>query len=154
MELLVVIAIIGLLGSYVVASMNEARGKARIAKAQDQISEIRKAIAQLVIDTGEWPGHKSVEEIESGVGGNELWDLNVPLAGIVATDGNYANWNGPYLQSVPADPWGNNYFLDTDYDVEPGAGEKWAAILGSFGPNGVGQNLYDSDDVILLLASE
>jgi len=48
------------------------------------------------------------------------------------------------MKSIPQDPWGNNYFFDTDYDVN-GVGTR--AVVGSYGPNGVGNNLYDSDDI-------
>jgi hypothetical protein len=48
---------------------------------------------------------------------------------------------------VPEDPWGNDYFLDTDYEIN---GVDYI-VLGSFGPNGVGQNLYDDDDVIKII---
>ena len=48
------------------------------------------------------------------------------------------------------DPWGNPYFLDTDYHT----GGDCVVAIGSFGPNGVGQNLYDEDDIIYVIPSE
>ena len=153
-ELLVVIAIIGVLSSVVLGALNTARNKAYVAKAQAEVRNIRTAIGLLVNDTGEWPGHKTVDDIESGMSGNEIWDLNAAAAGLVATDGAYINWNGPYISSVPVDPWGNNYFFDTDYDVDPSAGETWAAVVGSFGPNGDGQNVYDSDNIYQILVTQ
>lgn len=157
-ELLVVIAIIGILSSVTLASLNSARQKARIASAQATIAELRKAMEFLANDTAEWPGHKSVEDIESG-GTNELWDLTTPAAGLVATDGLYFRWDGPYIRTIPTDPWGNNYFLDTDYSVQEsgipcagGGGCSNAAVIGSFGPDGIGQNVYNADDIILILA--
>lgn len=153
-ELLVVIAIIGILSSTVLASLNSARQKSRMAAAQAEIDQIRKAALLLESDTLEWPGHKTVDDIESGVSGNEIWDLNDPSAGLVATDGAFPGWNGPYIQQIPLDPWGNPYFFDTDYDIDPGAGQTWGAVIGSFGPNGQGQNLYDSDDIYAVVSSE
>lgn len=153
-ELLVVIAIIGVLSSTVMASLNTARVKSRIAAAQAEVNQIRKAIMLLEADTLEWPGHKSIDDIETGGSGNEVWDLNATSAGLVATDGAFPGWNGPYISQVPLDPWGNPYFFDTDYDVDPGAGEIWAAVIGSFGPNGDGQNVYDSDNIVSTIASE
>ena len=44
---------------------------------------------------------------------NEV-DLSAPSAGLLATDGNFPLWSGPYQTSV-TDPWGNPYFLDEDY---------------------------------------
>ena len=153
-ELLVVIAIIGVLASIILASINIARQRAKIAKAQGEVNQLRKAAALLESDTGEWPGHKTVDDVESGASGNEIWDLRTPEAGLIATDGNFPNWSGPYIQNITADPWNNNYFFDTDYDIDPTAGESWAAAVGSFGPNGVGQNIYDSDDIFNVLVAE
>lgn len=153
-ELLVVIAIIGILASTVLVSVNSARENARKAKARVMAKEIRKAIALLEGDSGEWPGHKSIEDIESGASGNEIWDLNAPVAGLVTTDGAFGSWAGPYISVIPPDSWGNNYFFDTDYDIDPGSGTQWAVVVGSFGPNGVGQNVYDSDNIFETIISE
>jgi hypothetical protein len=46
--------------------------------------------------------------------------------------------------------WGSDYFFDPDYDING----KDFAVVGSFGPNKVGKNLYHSDDIILLLAAQ
>ncbi|MEZ6048504.1 MAG: type II secretion system major pseudopilin GspG [Planctomycetaceae bacterium] len=43
--------------------------------------------------------------------------------------GNTKNWTGPYMEEVPADPWGN------DYQYEYEAGEKSPKIW-SYGPDG------------------
>jgi prepilin-type N-terminal cleavage/methylation domain-containing protein len=153
-ELLVVISIIGILFGYVLISLQEAKQRARRANAQGTIDSITKAIKMLENDTGEWPGHKTIDDVESGASGNELWDLTAPEAGLVATDGAYTGWNGPYIQAISSDPWGNNYFFDTDYDINPGAGETWAAVVGSFGPNGVGQNIYDEDNIFKPIKTE
>jgi len=153
-ELLVVIAIMGILSSIVLSSVNSAREKAQIGKARAEVGELRKAIALLEGDTGQWPGHKTIEDVESGGSGNELWDLNAPVVGLVATDGSFPNWQGPYIRTVPLDPWGNPYFFDTDYDIDLGGGSTWAAAVGSFGPNGDGQNVYDADNIYEALSSE
>lgn len=153
-ELLVVIAIIGILSAVVLVGLSTAREKANIAKARAEVRSIRTAIDMLVNDTLQWPGHKTIDDIESGASGNEIWDLSATTAGLIATDGSFANWGGPYISSIPLDPWGNPYFFDTDYDVDPSAGETWAAVVGSFGPNEDGQNVYDSDNVYQILVSE
>ena len=56
-ELLVVISIISLLASVVLASLNGARDKARIARTRADLAEIRKAIAFLESDTNQSPNH-------------------------------------------------------------------------------------------------
>ena len=153
-ELLVVISIVGILSAVVMASVNQARKNAKITKATAQVREIRKAIVMLEGDSGEWPGHKTIDDIENGASGNEMWDLNIPEAGIVSTDGNFGNWSGPYLSMTLVDPWGNNYFFDTDYDIDPDGGQRWATVVGSFGPNGIGQNVYDDDNIVDVLVAE
>jgi len=164
-ELLVVIAIIGILSSVVLVSLNNARDKARIAKAKHYLKQLETATTILINDTGLWPGGKTVDEIESG-GTNEIWDLNEngpgESVGLVATDGSFPNWGGPYINQIPVDPWGSPYFFDTDYHIDgnrnpcdSGAPPCIVAVVfGSFGPNGEGQNDYDDDDIILVMTSE
>jgi len=144
LEVLVVIAIIGILASLGVVTYRTSIEKANVVKAAADIDAIHVAMGALMSDTGEWPGHQTPEEVSAGAG-NEVWDLTTPEAGIVATDGSFPNWDGPYMPNIPLDAWGNSYFLDTDYTTPGGA---VAPVIGSFGPNGVGQNLYDSDDII------
>ena len=152
-ELLVVIGIIALLSTIVTAAVNEVRKKARLVAAQKTLRELRTAIAMLKNDTGQWPMHNPIDYVLSGGGSNnERWNLDDADVGLVQTDGNFPNWNGPYIKDVPEDPWGNDYFYDTDYDIDPGAGTRNVTVIGSFGPNGVGQNIYDSDNVIEILA--
>jgi general secretion pathway protein G len=159
-ELLVVIALIGILASIVLASLAIARQKGRIATARADVHSLREAIDMMAIDTNQWPGHQPVDMVcgapgnPTDCGSNEIWDLTASTAGLVATDGTYLHWNGPYIRSVPLDPWGNPYFFDTDYDlINHGYGSSHqGAVVGSFGPNGVGQNVYDADDVIEVVA--
>lgn len=145
-EILIVISIIGVLSTMVMVSLNYARAKAREARALHDIDTIFSAIKMLENDTGEWPGHQLVEEITTG-GSNEIWDLRSGAAGIADTDGAYLGWTGPYLVNIPTDPWGNDYFWDSDYHV----GSEIRVVIGSFGPNGVGQNVYDEDDIIKVI---
>jgi general secretion pathway protein G len=146
-ELMIVIAIIGILAAIALIVSSSYHTRAKVAEATCDIDTIYKAMVLLESDTEEWPGHQTVSQVQQGVVNNEVWDLSVGAAGLVSTDGNFSDWNGPYLPSVPKDPWGNDYFLDTDYQIN---GVEYI-VLGSFGPNGVGQNLYDDDDVIKII---
>lgn len=153
-ELLAVIAIIGVLATYVLVRGQQARERARIAKAQAETDQLRKAITLLGNDTGEWPGHTPVDTIGRWISLNEVWDLTTAEAGLLLSDGNYTGWAGPYMRAILSDPWGNPYFFDPDYDIDPGAGEKWVAVVGSFGPNGIGQNVYDEDNIYAIVGTK
>lgn len=158
LELLIVIAIIGILVSIILISTNTAREKARIAKAKADCRAIYNAIIMLESDTEQWPGHKEAWEVEIGIPNNEICDdgciikFSDPEAGLAADDlspNEYPGWNGPYISaSQLVDPWGSEYFFDTDY---VGA-EGLAVVIGSYGPNGAGLNLYDSDNVYYLIS--
>ena len=155
-EVLTVIVVIAFLSTLTILMVNKARASAKVTKAQSDIAEISKAIHTLRIDTEEWPGHQTPDTACTNLplgcpANNELEDLNVGAAGLTATDGAYSNWDGPYMQRVPVDPWGNNYFFDSDYDIDDPSG-VWRAVVGSYGPNGTGLNDYDSDDILQVLA--
>ena len=147
-ELMIVIAIIGILAAIALIVSSSYAKRAKVAEATCDIDTIYKAMILLESDTGQWPGHQTVSQINKG-GGNEVWDLSAAAAGLVSDDPGtpFPDWNGPYLPSVPEDPWGNDYFLDTDYRIN---GVDYI-VVGSFGPNGEGQNKYDDDDVIKII---
>lgn len=165
-ELLVVIAIIGILSSVVLAQMSGARNKANVAKAKLELSSIDRAMYQMSSDTNQWPGHQLIDCTNS-TAGNEMVDLNLPLAGLVANDSSpneYSNWDGPYMPYVPTDPWGNNYFLDTDYYIDSNnqpcgqdggtTGCTAVVVVGSLGQtNDGGIEDYDIDNVIRIIST-
>ena len=146
LELLVNVAIVGILVAIAIPAYSTFKQRAQIARAKGELDTIRKAVEALAVDTGQWPGHQTIGNVNT-VGANEVWDLSSGSAGLVATDGNFPNWQGPYMRVMPTDPWGSNYFFDTDYMV---GGQNKVAV-GSFGPNKVGPNVYDSDNVLLYL---
>ena len=165
-ELLIVIAIIGIISTLGAYSYNLARTSAKIAKAQHDIDVIRKAIETLGNDTNLWPGKQEVDKVNP-TPGSEIcaisdgctYGLSDPRSGLVATDGLYENWSGPYMQAITIDPWGHEYFYDTNYLVTAagkpcnGAGGcQNATVVGSFGPNGTGNNLFNKDDIIIITA--
>jgi len=162
-ELLVVIAIIGILASIVLTNLNPARQKGQIAKAKSELHTLYEAIASLEIDTGQWPGHQipDICKSESGCVNNEICQncgisIFADGAGLRGADGLFPNWKGPYLTSKPIDPWSNEYFFDTDYDLDPTDEQRFAAVLGSFGPDKVIQdndnyNANSADDIIYII---
>lgn len=167
-ELLVVIAIIGILASVVLASLNDAREAAMIAQAQSEMREIHKAMETMALFTGLYPHKERSYCPPRSASGNEI-DLSTAAAGLMATDGTYRNWSGPYLRDV-TDPWGNPYFLDEDYYClanAVGCGgvsdtDTDTSAIVSCGPNGaIGANppypnngvgcAYDEDNIVYVL---
>jgi prepilin-type N-terminal cleavage/methylation domain-containing protein len=164
-ELLITIAIVGILSAIVLVSLGSAREAAKIAKTQSECKAIYHAIAMLETDTGKWP--RRVELPQDHLGNepkepyqeectppedddNEIWDLNDTRVGLTGDDDSkFSNWSGPYMVDM-LDPWGNPYFLDTDYH----SNGDCVVVIGSFGPNGVGPNQYDEDDIIYIIPSE
>jgi general secretion pathway protein G len=166
-ELLISIAIIGMLASLAVVGVRAARSKTNSTKVQHDIETIRKAMEIMANDTRLWPGGQDVNEINTG-GDNEICgdgcsaSLASSTSGIITTDGSFPGWVGPYMDGIPRDPWGSEYFFDTDYRIkisneEPCNGAEVslcqdAAVLGSYGPNRQKNNQYDQDDIIKVLA--
>lgn len=152
-ELLVVISIIGLLSSIALTSFNAARTKARTARAQADLQQLRAAVELLYSDTGLNPYKLSTSPCVQDPEGY----LNTSAAGIQATDGGFPNWRGPYIASVPTDPWGTNYYFDGDYICGPttlgcnGSNQLVRAIQ-SFGPNKT-QTYGNGDDIVIVLCT-
>ncbi|MFC1613627.1 type II secretion system protein, partial [Patescibacteria group bacterium] len=110
-ELLVVIAIIGLLSSIAFVSLNDAREKAKIAKATVEIRNLYQSLMRYNIDTNSWPA-----------GCNNLDTI---------ADWNTA-WKNGYIDSnIQADPWGTSYFFDGCPDIECSAGSASVCSAGS-----------------------
>lgn len=143
LELIVNFTIIGILTAIAVPAYMNFRDKARVAQARGDLRKIQAAIEVLAIDTNKWPGAQDVGVVAD----KEVWNLNSAKAGLTKSDRTYPNWRGPYMKSVPKDPWGMDYFFDPDYPI---LGTKHP-VIGSFGPNKCCRNRYDSDDVILKL---
>ena len=148
MELMIVIAIIGILSSIAIPNFLAYREKSKIAHAQSELKAIELAIWDLALDTNQWPNNIEAAIVDLGCDSGELADLNDPDAGLVATNGAFPDWNGPYLDVVDPDPWGNNYWWDPDYGID---GEKYVAIVSS-GPNGSGINVYDDDNIYVIIS--
>lgn len=112
-ELMVVILIIGLLATIVVQNLRSATDKAKRVKAQADIAQIKSGLDRYYLDAGSYP----------------TTDQGLPALTAAPTGGNVPkDWQGPYLEKIPPDPWGNAYFYQSD-------GDNY--ILKSFGADGV-----------------
>jgi len=139
-ELLVVIAIIGILSSVVLASLNNARGKARVARAQADLNQFRLAVEMYYNDHGSYPclGHWY-----PGADGNPSTCLTSALSG--------------YLPNFPAaDPWGNQYV----WHLHPGSCE--CTQFASMGSNGSYESISpcppchcqaNGDDIVVIVST-
>ena len=115
-ELMVVILIIGLLATIVVQSLKGATDKAKRVKAEADISEIKTALDRYYLDVGSYPS--SEQGLQSLV--------SAPNTGNVSQGG--GDYQGPYLEKIPPDPWGNQYVYQSD-------GNSY--MLKSYGADGV-----------------
>jgi general secretion pathway protein G len=112
-ELIVVIAIIAILSAIIAPNAFRAIEKAKITRAVGDMRTIKTAAMAFYGDTGTWP--------LKGIGD----DTRSSGKGFVTNDDGYSNtvpnWDGPYLQRWPVNPWGstgsawgNKYYWDAD----------------------------------------
>ena len=142
-EIMFVVAIFAILFMVAVPSIRKARATSQRKQVETQLEIIAAAIQQLAWDTGRWPRALPRNVAQ----GSETWDLSTADAGILATDGDFKGWLGPYAKEVPLDPWGRPYFFDPDYKVK-GVNR---IVVGSFGPNGGAHHSYDRDNIYIFL---
>ena len=142
-EIMFTVSIIGLLAILGSVAIRGAVKNARIKQATVEVEFLSVAALQLAHDTGRWPNQAP----RNNGGSVEIWNISGTSSGLVDSDDSYNNWNGPYYEGETLDPWGNPYFFDPDYRID-GVNH---AVMGSFGPNGIGRNRYDDDDIYVLL---
>ncbi len=93
-EMLLVLVILGVLAAIVYPKVAGRGKQARATAAQTQIASFKTALDAFEVDNGYYPK-----------GRNGLLDL-------VQKPRDAINWRGPYLDSIPKDPWGNDYTYD------------------------------------------
>jgi type II secretory pathway pseudopilin PulG len=144
MEIMIVVLLVAILTAISLPALSKARQESRIKEATVHVEILAAAVRQLAWDTGLWPGARDRSQFQ----GNEIWDLMSVDAGLLSNDGDFTDWAGPYVHDVPeTDPWGSPYFFDADYRVDG----VWRVVVGSFGPNRTGRNVYDSDNIYVLV---
>ncbi len=153
-ELIIVVAIIAVLAAIAIPTFTKYRERALISSALSTLDTVKKAMVVLDADTGMWPGAAAADVCKQA--GNEYADLTANNIGLFDNAGGFfAGWRGPYLGAENldtggnfTDPWGMPYFIDCDYQI----GGVDYVVVGSFGPNKVDLNLYDADDVYVIVA--
>ena len=110
-ESLLVVVIIGILAALVIPRIAGSSERARVTAATTDINGgIKSALGAYEVDMGTYP--------------NSLQDL-------ITAPGDARNWHGPYLDSLPQDPWGHAYVY-----TFPGRHLAGSYDLLSVGPDG------------------
>jgi len=105
-EIMIVMVIVGLMATIIVPKIMDRPEQARRIKAAADIRSIESAIALFKTDTGVYP------------------TTSQGLESLVSDPGVDGYHRSGYLDSVPKDPWGNDYVYvcpgtgDRDYDLE------------------------------------
>ncbi len=120
-EMLLVLVILGVLAAIVYPKIAGRGEQARVTAAQTQISAFKTALDAFEVDNGYYPKGK-----------NGLLDL-------VQRPRDAVNWHGPYLDSIPKDPWQNEYVYEC-----PGRHNPSSFDLMSAGPDG---RIGSDDDI-------
>jgi general secretion pathway protein G len=114
-ELMLVVIIIGALVAMVMPRLAGRSEQAKTGAAQADItSNIATALKLYELDNGKYPG-----------------DEDGGLAALATKPGSASNWNGPYLEKKPIDPWGRDYKYKS-----PGAHRTYDYDLWSLGRDG------------------
>ncbi len=143
LEIMVVVMIIGILATIAITSIIKVRENMRLKRAETELEMIAAAVRQLAWDTGKWPSGLTRLDTDT-----EVEDLTTSDAGLLNNDKDlFKNWNGPYLATIPDDPWGTKYFFDPDYKVDG----VMRIVLGSYGPNRTGKNKYYEDNLYVII---
>jgi general secretion pathway protein G len=109
-EIMLVVVIIGILAALVIPRIAGSSERARVTAATTDINGgIKSALGQYEVDNGFYP--KSLQDL-------------------LVQPGNAKNWHGPYLDSMPVDPWGNKYIY-----YYPGKHTPGSYDLLSMGPD-------------------
>jgi prepilin-type N-terminal cleavage/methylation domain-containing protein len=155
-ELMIVIAIIATLSALGLVGYREGVRRAKVAQAQGDLDRLKKAVSQLEFDTGFHPGH---DDLIPCITSPLLFGLsNSPGgSGLAATDGLYPNWRGPYIEEVPLDPWGKQYYFQGNYQCDVDArgckeaGNVQVRAMYSGGANKSLAGISDKDNVVVVL---
>jgi type II secretion system protein G len=141
-ELAIVLAIIAIAAAMVIPSFIKSRELARMSAAKNDLRVIAQAVDQMALETARWPGGMLAGATTNGA---PVLDLRSGEAGVIATDGRFPAWHGPYLGRLPTDPWGGNYFFHPAYSVQG----TTLAVIATCGPNASSIDTQDADNLWL-----
>jgi general secretion pathway protein G len=142
-ELIVVIAIIAILAAIIAPNAFRAIEKSKVARVVQDSKVIKTAAYAMYGDTGLWPGSNWADDAAT--------DRLAPAAqgeGFVFK-GNNANmpntWDGPYIDKLPFNPWGGQYWWDYNDPDQNGDGIGQEHVLWiDNGQGNTGKRIPDS----------
>jgi len=164
-ELIIVVMIITILASILIPAGNQARQRARMAKAQSHVSVLELGITAFQTDFGYYPTKNTSQTVETSnqdilellsgftFSGSGESATKSPSSNPTVTG---ANWNGPYLEidasdtsgGVMVDPWNNAYTFALDLDGNAGStppsNNVYSFDIMSGGPDG---SVNGTDDI-------
>ncbi len=143
-EIIAVIAIVSVLALLSIHAVLKAFHSSKVKKAETDIAKLNSAVKELIWDTGYWPG--SSTRISSSAT-NYILFLDSPQACLIENPWNHPNWDGPYIDYVPKDPWGHSYFFQTGF--QPGGSGNAIPVIGSFGKNAPEQTIHKEEFVYI-----
>jgi len=125
-EVLVVAGIIGVLAGILVPMIFDRVEDAKLSRAEADVKSIASAVLLFHKDTGSWPFSNTngaptqyFERLDSSNSGDPgytgcSWpngQYDTFYNHLTVNTRNYSGWAGPYIETVEADPWGNEYRL-------------------------------------------
>lgn len=151
-ELLVVVTIIGILATVILASLGRARTKARTAKAQEELVQLR-----TIFTSAQSAANKNIGSITRSYC-SSCSCRGLDISSLPETHSCHASWRSvlsdieQYDAKVPLngfylDPWGNPYLLDEN-EGETSANRCRKDTLSSAGVDG---RIGTADDVVVLI---
>ena len=120
-EMLLVLVILATLAAIVYPKVMGRSEQARVTAAQTQIANFKTALDAFEVDNGYYPKGK-----------NGLGDLLTKPRDAVS-------WHGPYLDTIPKDPWNNDYLYEcpgrhnpSSYDISSGGPPNAQSPIGNW----------------------
>jgi len=142
-EAVITIAVVVILAAILIPLVSQNINSARFARASSEVNTIGKAIFQFRQDMAVWPLYAGAsprrllfgdtDNDNNGVPGNTTlpagWDT-IPVGqrlslyyNLIENRNGYSgpsarsgvSWNGPYLQEIHPDPWGNPYLVNSEW---------------------------------------
>ncbi len=114
-EMLLVLVILATLAAIVYPKVMGRSEQARQTAAQTQIANFKTALDAFEVDNGYYPKGKS------------------GLQDLVQQPRDATSWHGPYLDSIPKDPWQNDYIYECPGKHNPSSYDIYS--IGSPGAN-------------------